>query len=272
MSAMDQSTLFLIIKIAAVGGWLALLFMLERWRPRALDAMRHPPPPDEGRFGWRRLMRNGVLWAGNILISPLIVLPITLLAAEASPVTRPDFLQGWFGLVLDILVLDLAIYWWHRLNHEIQFLWRFHEIHHMDERLDTTSAVRFHVGEVILSAAVRVIPILALGIPMSSVLAFELLVLLSAIFHHSNIALPERVERALSRIIITPSIHWVHHHAIRSDTDSNYGTILSIWDPIFGTRSKTARLPDMRIGVEGLRDQSLSRLLIRPFRRRLKNN
>ena len=83
MSAMDQSTLFLIIKIAAVGGWLALLFTLERWRPRALDAMRHPPPPDEGWFGWRRLMRNGVLWAGNILISPLIVLPITLLAAEA---------------------------------------------------------------------------------------------------------------------------------------------------------------------------------------------
>ena len=268
MQIMEEDTLFLIVKIIGVSSWIAVLFALERWRPRALDHLRENPPPDEGAFGWRRLMRNGVLWAGNIAISPLIVLPITAMAALYSPVVRPEFLQGWAGVFVDILILDLAIYWWHRLNHEIPFLWRFHEVHHLDERLDTTSAVRFHFGEVIMSAFARAIPILALGIPLTTVVIFELLVLLSAIFQHSNISLSPRLERALSRVFITPSIHWVHHHAIRTDTDSNYGTILSIWDPIFGTRSKTERTPEMPIGVQGLKDVPLSQLLIRPFRRR----
>ncbi|MBV6631760.1 MAG: sterol desaturase family protein [Alphaproteobacteria bacterium] len=264
---MDQSTLFLIIKVAAVFGWLGLLFTLERWRPKALDELRQPAPPNEGRFGWRRLLRNGTLWAGNLLLSPMVVLPVTALAASLSPVVRPEFLQGWTGLVLDILILDMAIYWWHRFNHEVPFLWRFHEIHHLDERLDTTSAVRFHFGEVVLSAFARAVPVLALGIPLTSVVVFELLVLISAIFQHSNIKLPLKLERALSRVLITPSIHWVHHHAKRADTDSNYGTILSIWDPIFGTRSATERQVDMRIGVEGLGDRPLKELLLRPFSR-----
>lgn len=267
MQVMEQSTLFLLIKIVAVFGWLGLLFTLERWRPKALDALRQPVPPDEGRFGWRRLCRNGALWAGNSLLSPAVVLPVTAVAAALSPVVRPEFLQGWTGLLLDILILDMAIYWWHRFNHEVPFLWRFHEIHHLDERLDTTSAVRFHFGEVVMSAFARAIPVLALGIPLTSVVVFELLVLVSAIFQHSNIKLPDRVERALSRVLITPSIHWVHHHAKRADTDSNYGTILSIWDPLFGTRSATERQVDMRIGVEGLADRPLPELLWRPFRR-----
>ena len=265
---MEEDTLFLLAKIIGVGGWLALLFGLERWRPRAVDSLRHNPPPDEGPYGWRRLLRNGVLWGGNIAISPLIVLPITLLAASFSPVVRPEFLQGWAGVLLDILILDLAIYWWHRLNHEIPFLWRFHEVHHLDERLDTTTAVRFHFGEVILSACARAVPILALGIPLTTVVIFELLVLISAIFQHSNISLPPRLERTLSKVLITPSIHWVHHHAIRADTDSNYGTILSIWDPLFGTRSKTERSPAMPIGVQGLKDVPLRQLIVRPFRRK----
>ncbi|MEO0392556.1 MAG: sterol desaturase family protein [Pseudomonadota bacterium] len=264
---MDQNTLFLLVKIIGVSSWLALLFTLERWRPRALDTLRQSPPPDEGVFGWRRLLRNGLLWVGNMAISPLIILPITALAAAYSPIVRPEFLTGWGGVVIDILILDLAIYWWHRLNHEIPFLWRFHEVHHLDERLDTTSAVRFHFGEVIMSAFARAIPILALGIPLTTVVLFELLVLVSAIFQHSNISLPTKVERALSKVLITPSIHWVHHHAVRADTDSNYGTILSIWDPLFGSRSKTERTPEMPIGVQGLKDVPLTQLLWRPFRR-----
>ena len=67
-------------------------------------------------------------------------------------------------------------------------------------------------------------------------------------------------------MIITPSLHWVHHHAVQADTDSNYGTVFSFWDPLFGSRSATARRPDMAIGVEGRAERPLGRLLIRPFR------
>jgi sterol desaturase/sphingolipid hydroxylase (fatty acid hydroxylase superfamily) len=94
---------------------------------------------------------------------------------------------------------------------------------------------------------------------------FETLLALSAMFHHSNLRLPPRLERALSCVIVTPSIHWVHHHAIRRDTDSNYSALLSLWDRLFASRSATRRSPDMPIGVEGLSDKGLAQLVARPF-------
>ena len=86
-------------------------------------------------------------------------------------------------------------------------------------------------------------------------------------FHHSNLRLPSWLERLLSLIMVTPSIHWVHHHAIRTDTDSNYSTLLSVWDRLFGSRIPTVRSPDMPIGVEGGRDRTIAALVTRPFRR-----
>lgn len=258
----DTSADLLQIKAMVVIGWLLLLFVLERAMPAAM------PPDGDGRWRWRRLLRNAGLWLVNIGLSPLIVIPISVLAGDLSLGWRPDWWAGWPALLLDLLVLDLLIYWWHRANHVIPFLWRFHEIHHLDHFLDTTSAVRFHFGEVLLSALARAVIIVLLGIPLVSVVIFEAVVLLAAVFHHSNLRLPARLERAISRVIVTPSIHWVHHHAIRSDTDSNYGTLFSFWDPIFGSRSRTVRTPDMPIGVEKLAELSLPQLVIRPFRLR----
>ena len=96
----------------------------------------------------------------------------------------------------------------------------------------------------------------------------ETIVLIGAIFHHSNLALPPGLEKLLSWVIVTPSIHWVHHHAIRKDTDSNYATFLSVWDRLFGSRSPTQRWAEMPIGVEKRHDEGLAGLLIRPFRPR----
>ena len=138
-------------------------------------------------------------------------------------------------------------------------------MHHFDELLDSTSALRFHFGEVLLSALVRAAVIVLLDLPLASVLLFEALVLTAAIFHHSDARLPPRLEALLAQAIVTPSIHWVHHHARRADTDSNYGTIFSFWDPLFRSRSLTRRWPAMPIGVEGGRERPLLRLLLTPF-------
>ena len=164
-----------------------------------------------------------------------------------------------------MLLLDFLIYWWHLANHRIPLLWRFHEVHHLDRFLDTTSALRFHFGEVLLSALARASAIYLRGFPFSSILAFETLLLIATLFHHSNLRLPAGLESALSLLIITPSIHWVHHHARRSDTDSNYGTIFSFWDRFFASRSPTRRRPDLEIGVEGLPERPLVQLILRPF-------
>jgi sterol desaturase/sphingolipid hydroxylase (fatty acid hydroxylase superfamily) len=95
--------------------------------------------------------------------------------------------------------------------------------------------------------------------------AFETLVLMAAIFHHSNLRLPGGLEQGLSRVIITPSIHWVHHHAVRADTDSNYGTFFSFWDRLFGTASPHPRVLDMKIGVEKRPEKGFLALLVSPF-------
>lgn len=261
---MEQAVEFLLTwKAVIVGVWLAAFFLGERLLPAA------SPPQDprggEARFGLHRLMRNAGLWLGNVGLSFLFVVPVSLWAASVSLDWRPAWWSGWQGLLLDLLILDFAIYWWHRLNHEWPLLWRFHEIHHLDRFLDTTSAVRFHFGEVALSAVFRAGLIVALGFPLTSVLAFEIMVLLCAIFHHSNLRLPAWFERPLGWLIITPDIHWMHHHAVRRDTDSNYGTLLSVWDRLFGTKNAQHRRLGMTIGVERRVEQSLPQLLLRPF-------
>jgi sterol desaturase/sphingolipid hydroxylase (fatty acid hydroxylase superfamily) len=246
-------------KTAAVAAWFVLLFALERAWPAARPRLAEP--------GWRRLARNASLWAGNTLLWPLAVLPVSTLAVALAPHWRPAWWSGVGGLLLDLLLLDFLIYWWHRANHVLPFLWRFHAIHHLDRFLDTTTAVRFHAGEVLLSALARAVVILLLALPFSSVLVFETLVLAATLFHHSNLRLPPRLERALSLVVVTPSIHWVHHHRRRIDTDANYATVLSLWDRLFSSRSPRPRLPDMAIGVEDREEASLPRLLAAPFRR-----
>lgn len=259
----ESLELLLTWKGLAVFAWLAAFFAAERLLPAAREPLAGAGTEAPG--GWRRLGRNLALWLVNVALSPLVVLPLSFWASGHHLGWRPDWWSGWPGLALDILLLDFLIYWWHRANHVVPLLWRFHEVHHLDRFLDTTSALRFHFGEVLLSALARVAVIVVFDIPIASVLVFEALLLAAAVFHHSNLRLPAPFERGLSRVIITPSIHWVHHHARRRDTDSNYGTVFSFWDPLFGSRSPTARTPDMRIGVEGRRELTLPQLLMRPL-------
>ena len=245
-------------KSLVVGIWFAALFIGERLFPA----------DEKGRaIGSRgaRLGRNLAFWAVNIGVSLVIVLPVTAWASGHA-FWRPFWWKGLAGLALDILALDFFLYWWHRANHEIPFLWRFHLVHHLDQTLDTTTAVRFHFGEVLISAFARALVILVIGFPLPSVLLYETLILIAALFHHSNLKLPPEFERHLSRVIITPSIHWVHHHARKIDTDSNYGTVFSFWDRMFRSKSPAVRMAGMPIGVEGQPEENLGALLMRPFR------
>lgn len=254
---MDEITQTLLeYKSIVVGVWLVLLFFGERLVPSA-----------ERVGGWTRVLRNAGLWGVNIGLSLAIIVPLSRWATDSALDWRPYWFDGLLSIAFDIVILDFLIYWWHRANHVVPVLWRFHQVHHLDEFLDVTSSVRFHFGEVLLSACFRALIILALDMPLASVLAFEGVVLLAAAFQHSNLSLAKNREKAISGLLITPSIHWVHHHAVRDDTDSNYGTIFSFWDPLFGSRSPTSRTPEMKMGVESRSDVNILALLIRPFQR-----
>lgn len=248
-------------KSVLVALFLVFFFVAERYRPAVAV-------PDSAK-SWSRIGKNLSLWLINSLMSPLVVIPITLFAVNADMGASKYFgpLGGWERLLFDLLVLDLWIYWWHRANHQIPILWRFHRVHHLDQWLDVTSAVRFHVGEVILSALVRAVVILSLGMPLLSVIVFETLVLVNSAFHHSNIRLPITLEKRLSLVIVTPSIHWLHHHVERRDTDSNYATLFSFWDRMFASRSKNKRTLGMAIGLDNTDDLGLIQLITSPMRR-----
>ena len=160
------------------------------------------------------------------------------------------------------MLLDFPIYWWHRANHEIKFLWKFHEVHHLDQFLDLTTSIRFHFGEVLLSSGFKPVAIILFDIWFSSIVVFEMLVLISSGFHRSNIKISEKWDDWISTLIVTPPIYGTHHHAIQN---SNYSTILSCWDVIFRSRNHKRRTANTAIGFENKSDAGVFGLLIRPF-------
>jgi len=182
----------------------------------------------------------------------------------------PYGVPSWGKLLVGLVLIDLWMYWWHRINHNVPFLWRFHAVHHADRELDVTSAVRFHTGEIILSGTARlfVLPILGVSLPM--LLIYELILFPVILFHHSNVRIASAVDGVLRPIVVTPWMHWVHHSVLREETNSNYGSVLSVWDRLFGS----FRLRDDPGQIElGLTDdhsehswRTLGGMLIRPFK------
>lgn len=178
--------------------------------------------------------------------------------------------QGLEAL-LCIIILDLMIYIQHVVLHMIPFFWRFHVVHHSDLDLDVSSGLRFHPIEILASMLYKVGLVFALGPSPLAVLIFEAILNGMAQFSHSNITLPQRLDRLLRYVIVTPDMHRIHHSVEKSETNSNFGFNLSIWDRALGTYIHDAQKPQPRIiiGVNAFRtseEVSLKNLLMMPFR------
>ena len=177
----------------------------------------------------------------------------------------------WIATILAVLALDFAIYLQHVLFHAVPALWRLHRVHHSDLEFDVTTGVRFHPFEILISMAIKLLLVLALGPSAIAVLIFEILLNGTSLFNHSNIRLPSRIDAALRLFIVTPDMHRVHHSILPSETNSNFGFSLPWWDRILGTylSQPSAGHTDMTIGIEQFRtrrDMWLDRLLFQPFR------
>jgi sterol desaturase/sphingolipid hydroxylase (fatty acid hydroxylase superfamily) len=136
--------------------------------------------------------------------------------------------------------------------------------------MDVTSARRFHPGEIVISSALRVPLLFLLGIQLWELVLYELMMGVVVDFHHANIGLPEKTDRFLRAVIVTPAMHKVHHSQMRAETDSNYTSLLSAWDRIFGSFRLRPNLYAIKIGLEGWSDtphQTLPGMLVTPFRR-----
>jgi len=171
-------------------------------------------------------------------------------------------------IVAGLVLFDLWMYIWHRMNHEIPFLWRFHKAHHSDTAMDATTGLRFHPIEVILSTGARLPVYMLIGINPYIIIAYESLMAVVVIFHHSNIRINIKVDDVLCLLVPTPRMHRVHHSDYYVETNSNYGTVLSIWDRLFGTFNTRRDVENIRIGLERYRDekdQTFAGFIVTPF-------
>lgn len=178
---------------------------------------------------------------------------------------------AWLEFALALLLLDLAIYWQHRLLHVVSWLWPLHRVHHTDVTLDATSALRFHPLEILLSLVLKLALMVALGIAPLAMLVFETLLSSFALFTHANLALPPRLDRVLRWLLVTPTMHRMHHSTRDDEQRRNFGFHLSLWDRIFGSYAVQSRDTPQAFGVAGVAGEDAARftsLLREPFVRR----
>ncbi len=158
-------------------------------------------------------------------------------------------LPFWSQLLLTIIILDAWIYAWHRLNHTQPFLWRFHRFHHTDQQMNSTTAIRFHILELLFSYPGKAIVCIIAGLQYTPVLVYEILFFTAVVIHHSNIYISQATDKIYRKLFSSPGMHRIHHSIHVSERNSNYGSVFSIWDKLFGTTVyKDFRL--IKFGVE----------------------
>ncbi|MGE0133087.1 MAG: sterol desaturase family protein [Blastocatellales bacterium] len=253
-----------------VAGGLILLWTLESWIPAAKDR----------RDRMRHAARNLTLGLINAVALALFAAPlISWVAGWAEEsglgLLRLFNLPPLASTIAAVLLMDAWMYLWHRANHEIPFLWRFHRAHHSDPEMDATTAIRFHAGEILISSALRLAVIPLLGISLWQLLVYESLLLPVILFHHSNVNFPEKLDRRLRFALVSPAIHRVHHSRASVEFNSNYSSVFSFWDRIAGTFRLRRDGQPVKFGLdeyEGERWQKTPGLLITPFVSAERNN
>lgn len=177
-------------------------------------------------------------------------------------------LPGWLELPLAVVLLDYTLYVWHVLTHKLPLLWRFHRVHHLDLDLDTSTALRFHFGEMLLSVPWRAAQIMLIGVSRLPLSVWQTMTVLAILFHHANARLPLGLERPLSYWLMTPRMHGIHHSVVQDERDSNWGTIFSFPDTLHGTRRFDIPQQAITIGMPEARDPdrlTLGRLMVKPW-------
>jgi len=254
------------IRLAAFAGVFVLMAAWELLAPRR-------PQPPERPLRWSSNL--GIVVLDTVLVRilvPTTAVAIALLAEERGWGLFHSFLlPSWLAVLVCVIVLDLAIYLQHVLFHAVPALWRLHRMHHADLAFDVTTGVRFHPIEILLSMLIKLAVVAALGAPALAVLLFEMLLNATSMFSHGNVRIPERLDRMLRWIVVTPDMHRVHHSVEAAETNSNFGFNLPWWDRMFGTYRAQPRAGHdaMVIGIAQFRDRSelrLDRMLLQPFR------
>ncbi|MDY0248781.1 MAG: sterol desaturase family protein [Pseudomonas sp.] len=248
---------------------LAVMMLLE-WQHPA----RQSPIKNSQR--WRA--NFALVLASSVIARLTVPIGLTVVALynqqQAIGLFNQMALPSIVVIVLSLLLLDMLIYWQHRLFHQLPILWRVHKVHHADAHVDASTGLRFHPIEIVLSILIKLIAVTALGVPAIAVLIFEIALNGLALFNHANIRLPHVIEKPLRLVLVTQILHRIHHSQDVSETNSNYGFSVIWWDKLFGSYKSVAKKTDSQLDI-GLLDYpnaqqnaSLWGLLNMPFKRK----
>ena len=207
------------------------------------------------------------------LLLPIAAAGVALWAAE-----QQVGLMNWYSIhplvviAISVVLLDLGVYAQHLVSHRWNWFWRIHRTHHIDTDFDLTTGLRFHPIEIIISMLYKMFLVMLLGVSAAGVLIFEIVLNGSALFNHSNIRLPVRLEAFIRHLIVTPEMHRIHHSTLAKEHNTNYGFFLSCWDRMFRSYTDKASENDrnMAIGLDIMRDaddRRIDRILMIPFRK-----
>lgn len=246
-----------------VAGSFVLLWLLERRRP-----LRREVEPKLARTT-RNLATAGLAALSLQLFERPVVDRLTSLVERRRLGLLKLFrLPRWLEVALALLLLDYTLYVWHVLMHRVPALWRFHLPHHVDLDLDVSTALRFHFGELAISTAWRAGQVVLIGVTPFALSVWQTAVLVSVLFHHSNVRLPAEVEEKLRLIFVTPRLHGIHHSMVEDEANSNWSSGLTLWDWLHGTLVVNIPQEKITIGVPAYRDPEdvrLRAILAMPF-------
>ena len=244
-----------------------LLFaFVEARRPRATQSRQQLRHRWVVNFGLVALNQLNVVW-----LTAFLVVAVAWWTAGQNIGLLPRLGAGfWPSTLLTFITFEFLSYVYHRLMHSVPMLWRIHAVHHCDPDIDFTTTFRNHPFEILVTAPFTTAAVVLIGFPAASVVLYQMARTLVIIFAHSNIRLPEQVDRYLRLLITTPDFHRLHHSSERCYTDSNFSPAFPVYDYLFGTAKKVSysKLPAMQLGLEYLREPgqiSLSNLLLMPF-------
>ncbi len=244
---------------------LVLLFTIERLYPLRKD-MRSLL----GRLTVNIAISALAFVAAVALVQPAVQWALRWSADKPFGLIHLVVLPVWAEFALSFLLMDLAFYYWHVANHRVPFLWRFHNVHHIDPDLDVSTAFRFHFGEIAFSAAFSVVQVSLIGISPWAFAAYNLVFQTEVLFHHSNWRLPIGFERLLSLIVVTPRMHGIHHSQVERENKSNFGTVFTWWDRLHRTLGLNIPQDAIVVGIPAYSragDNTTANALLMPFRK-----
>ncbi len=222
----------------------------------------------------RRNVRNAAMGAMCAAVVSAVETPLTRAVARANRRERRGLahrVASPLSGAVAFLAMDYGFYLWHIATHRVPFLWRFHRVHHVDPDMDVSTAVRFHLVDMLVSLPWRLVQVRVSGITPGALEAWQGFFTLSIMFHHSNLALPGRWDERLSLVLTTPRMHGIHHSVVPAERDSNWSSGISVWDHLHGTFRAIPSQCAIMIGVDdadAAADVAIAAALRAPFRTR----